>query len=148
MINPTVCIMPVGLGDGNHYPRYMTAQSAGADCFAAIPHSVTLQPLQRLLIPLGFSIALPAHYEAQIRPRSGLALRLGVTVLNAPGTIDSDYRGEVGVILINLSDAPYTICPMDRVAQIVVAPVAQAMFVPGLIEPTSSRAGGFGSTGT
>jgi dUTP pyrophosphatase len=129
-------------------PSYMTAHAAGADLCAAIDADVVLQPGERALVPTGISIALPPGYEAQVRPRSGLALREGVTCLNSPGTIDADYRGPIGVILANLGTAAVTIRRGDRIAQLVVAPVSRAHFE--IVEdlPESVRgAGGFGSTG-
>jgi dUTP pyrophosphatase len=129
-------------------PSYMSEHAAGADLCAALETELTLAPGARALVPTGLSIALPAGFEAQIRPRSGLALRHGITCLNAPGTIDADYRGPIGVILANLGSAPVTIRRGDRIAQLVVAPVSRAQF--DLVEelPESTRAGGgFGSTG-
>ena len=129
-------------------PSYATEQSAGVDLKANLAESVTLQPLQRTLVPTGLFIALPAGYEAQVRPRSGLAAKHGVTVLNTPGTIDADYRGEIKVILVNLSDCAFTIEPGERIAQMVFARAEQAQFeeVESLDE-TQRGAGGFGSTG-
>jgi dUTP pyrophosphatase len=129
-------------------PSYMSEHAAGADLCAALETELTLAPGARALVPTGLSIALPAGFEAQIRPRSGLALRHGITCLNTPGTIDADYRGPIGVILANLGSAPVTIRRGDRIAQLVVAPVSRAQF--DLVEelPESTRAGGgFGSTG-
>src|SRR5439155_22089736 len=109
---------------------------------------VILAPGQRALVPTGISVALPAGYEAQVRPRSGLASKHGVTVLNAPGTVDSDYRGEIGVLLINHGDAPFAIRRGERIAQMVIAPVLQAQLVPAASLPATDRgSGGFGSTG-
>jgi dUTP pyrophosphatase len=129
-------------------PQYETAGSAGADIRAAVDAPLRLEPGQRALVPAGFAMALPAGYEAQVRPRSGLAVKNGITVLNAPGTIDSDYRGEVRVPLINLGDEAFTIERGMRIAQLVIAPVVQAGFneVSDLDE-TERGAGGFGSTG-
>lgn len=129
-------------------PHYETAGSAGADIRAAVEAPLRLEPGQRALIPAGFAMALPAGYEAQVRPRSGLAVKNGITVLNAPGTIDSDYRGEVRVPLINLGDEAFTVERGMRIAQLVIAPVVQAGFdeVTDLSE-TERGAGGFGSTG-
>jgi len=126
----------------------MSEHAAGADLCAAIREQLTLLPGARALVPTGFSIALPAGYEAQIRPRSGLAIRSGVTCLNAPGTIDADYRGELAVVLANFGAQPVVIRRGDRIAQIVVAPVSRARF--DLVEelpPTARGDGGFGSTG-
>ncbi len=130
-------------------PRYATAQSAGLDLAAAVTAPVLLAAGDRALIPTGLAIALPAGYEAQIRPRSGLAARNGVTVLNAPGTIDSDYRGEIGVVLANFGAAPFTVERGMRIAQMVVAPVTRIAWDEVDSLPGSVRgAGGFGSTGT
>jgi dUTP pyrophosphatase len=135
-------------GEGLPLPTYMSDLAAGADVFAAVVDDVTLSPGARALVPAGFSIALPPGFEAQIRPRSGLALRNGVTCLNAPGTIDADYRGPVGVILANLGSEPFVIRRGDRIAQMVVAPVSRAQFEPVAELPATVRAaGGFGSTG-
>lgn len=129
-------------------PGYATAASAGMDLLAAIDAAVELAPGERLMVPTGISIALPPTHEAQVRPRSGLALKHGVTVLNSPGTIDADYRGEVGVILINLGQAPFAIARGDRIAQLVVAPVTRVAWDEAGRLPESERgAGGFGSTG-
>jgi dUTP pyrophosphatase len=129
-------------------PAYETAQSAGMDLAAAIEKPITLAPGSRVMVPTGLAIALPDGYEAQVRPRSGLAVRNGVTVLNTPGTIDADYRGEVKVILINLGDETFEIERGMRIAQMVVSPVTQAAFseVAELSE-TARGTGGFGSTG-
>jgi dUTP pyrophosphatase len=129
-------------------PAYETAQSAGMDLAAAIEEPITLAPGSRVMVPTGLAIALPDGYEAQVRPRSGLAARNGVTVLNTPGTIDADYRGEVKVILINLGDETFEIERGMRIAQMVVSPVTQAAFseVAELSE-TARGTGGFGSTG-
>ena len=128
-------------------PRYQTDGSAGMDLHAAIEQPLVVPPLGRVKVPTGLAFAIPESFEGQVRPRSGLASR-GLTVLNAPGTIDSDYRGEVQVLLVNLSDAPATIAPMERVAQLIIAPVARAelVLVPSL-DPTERGAGGLGSTG-
>ena len=129
-------------------PAYATPDSAGMDLRASIDAPVELLPLQRRLIPTGLRIALPTGYEAQIRPRSGLALKHGITVLNSPGTIDSDYRGEVGVLLCNLSDTPFTVNPGERIAQMVVARYEQAVFVPvDTLDTTARGEGGYGHTG-
>jgi dUTP pyrophosphatase len=129
-------------------PEAMTEHAAGADLRAAVAASVTLAPGERRAVPTGFALALPPGYEGQVRPRSGLALRLGLTLANAPGTIDADYRGEVQVILVNLGREPVTIQRGDRVAQLVVAPVARPAWeeVPEL-PPSSRGEGGFGHTG-
>ena len=131
-------------------PAYATPGAAGLDLVAALPAEapLTLAPLARALLPTGLVLALPAGFEAQVRPRSGLALKHGITVLNTPGTIDSDYRGEVGVILINLSDRPFVIERGHRIAQLVVAPVSAIAWREAAELPTSARCiGGFGSTG-
>jgi dUTP pyrophosphatase len=129
-------------------PAYETAQAAGMDLPAAVDEALTIQPGGRALVPTGLAIALPPGFEAQIRPRSGLAARDGVTVLNTPGTVDADYRGEVKVILINLGDAPFTVTRGMRIAQMVIAPVAQAAVEEADALPETPRGeGGFGSTG-
>jgi len=129
-------------------PDYATPGAAGMDIAAHLDSAVTLAPFARTAIATGFSMQLPSGYEAQIRPRSGLALKHGVTVANAPGTIDSDYRGEVAVILINLSQQDFTITPGMRIAQMVIAPVTHCRFEDTLQLDMSDRgAGGFGSTG-
>jgi len=129
-------------------PAYATAGSAGLDLLAAVDAPVTLQPGARALVPTGIAVALPAGYEAQVRPRSGLAARHGVTLVNSPGTIDSDYRGEIGAILVNLGSEAFTIERGSRIAQLVVAPVSQAVLEEVAELPASVRgAGGFGSTG-
>ena len=129
-------------------PTYETAQSAGMDLAAAIEEPITLAPGSRVMVPTGLAIALPDGYEAQVRPRSGLAARNGVTVLNTPGTIDADYRGEVNVILINLGDETFEIERGMRIAQMVVSPVTQAAFSEAAELPETARGtGGFGSTG-
>lgn len=129
-------------------PTYATALSAGMDLRANLSEPITLAPLQRALIPTGLYLALPAGYEAQVRPRSGLALKHGITVLNSPGTIDADYRGEVGVILINLSDTSFTIADGERIAQLVIAQHESIVWeeVSDLGE-TERGSGGFGHTG-
>lgn len=132
-------------------PSFETALSAGADLRAALPADapMTLPPGERALIPTGFAMALPAGYEAQIRPRSGLAYKHGVTCLNTPGTIDADYRGEVKVLLINHGSEPFEIMRGERVAQMVIAPITQPEFVRvATLDDTVRGAGGFGSTGT
>ena len=129
-------------------PAYATAQSAGLDLIAAIDGEVALAPGARQLIPTGLSIALPAGYEAQVRPRSGLALKHGITVLNSPGTIDADYRGEVKVLLVNHGAEAFVLKRGDRIAQMVVAPVTRiAWSVVETLDETERGAGGYGSTG-
>ena len=129
-------------------PAYATAQSAGLDLMAAVASDVTLAPGARQLIPTGLAIALPAGFEAQVRPRSGLALKHGITVLNSPGTIDADYRGEVQVLLINHGPAPFVIRRGDRIAQMVVAPMTRiAWSIVERLDETERGSGGYGSTG-
>ena len=129
-------------------PQYATPLSAGVDLRANIDAPIVLQPLQRVLIPTGLFMALPEGYEAQVRPRSGLALKKGITVLNTPGTIDADYRGEVGVILVNLSDAPFEITDGERIAQMVIARHERAEWESvEVLDETERGAGGFGHTG-
>ena len=129
-------------------PAYATPQSAGLDLRASLEEPVLLKPLQRAMIPTGLYIALPAGYEAQVRPRSGLAAKHGVTVLNTPGTIDADYRGEIRVILVNLSDQPFEVVPGERIAQMVIARHEQVEWDPvDELDATERGAGGFGSTG-
>ncbi|MDQ6954374.1 MAG: dUTP diphosphatase [Mariprofundaceae bacterium] len=146
--NPYIQIQKLPHGEGLDLPFYATSHAAGADLRAAIETDVVLQPNRYCLIPTGFSMALPEYFEAQIRPRSGLALKYGITVLNSPGTIDADYRGEIGVILINHSDTSFTIQRGDRIAQMIIAPFVQANFqcVDSLNE-TARGSGGFGSSG-
>ena len=131
-------------------PEPATPGSAGLDLRACVAQAVVLEPGRRALIPTGFRVALPEGYEGQIRPRSGLALRQGLTLLNSPGTIDADYRGEIAVIAINLGQEPVTISRGDRIAQLVVAPVARPRLRPadGDLPPSGRAAGGFGHTGT
>ena len=129
-------------------PSYATAQSAGMDLKANLKEPVVLQPLQRMLVPTGLYIALPEGYEAQVRPRSGLAIKHGITVLNTPGTVDADYRGEVCVILVNLSQEPFEIVPGERIAQMVIARHEQVEWEEvEVLNETQRGAGGFGSTG-
>ena len=135
---------------GLSLPEYATPGAAGVDLRAAVPAEspLTLAPGQRALVPTGFCIALPEGYEAQVRPRSGLALKHGVTCLNSPGTIDADYRGEIGVILVNLGEAPFTIERGMRIAQLVVAPVSRVCWQEAkTLDDTDRGTGGFGSTG-
>jgi len=129
-------------------PAYATEQSAGMDLKANLKEPVVLQPLQRTLVPTGLFIALPKGYEAQVRPRSGLAIKHGITVLNTPGTVDADYRGEVCVILVNLSQEPFEIVPGERIAQMVIARHEQVEWEQvEVLDETGRGAGGFGSTG-
>lgn len=129
-------------------PQYQTKLSAGMDLVAYLDNPITLKPMERQLIPTGIFIALPQGYEAQIRPRSGLAYKYGITVLNAPGTIDADYRGEIKVLVINLSDKDVTIYDGDRIAQMIVCPHSIVEWQPAdELDKTSRGEGGFGSTG-
>lgn len=129
-------------------PQYATPQSAGMDLRANLDEPITLQPLERRLIPTGLYIALPEGYEAQVRPRSGLALKKGITVLNSPGTIDADYRGEIGVLLINLSQEPFIVNDGERIAQMVIARYEQGQFEEvEVLDETERGAGGYGHTG-
>ena len=132
----------------NELPAYATPGSAGMDIRANLDHAVLLQPLERKLIPTGLYIELPLGFEAQVRPRSGLAIKQGITCLNSPGTVDSDYRGEIKVILINLSNEPQQVQHGDRIAQMVVSKVATAELIPvQMINETVRGEGGFGHTG-
>lgn len=138
-------------GHGLDAPSYESALAAGMDIRAALPADapLTLTPGMQAMIETGFAMALPPGFEAQVRPRSGLAAKNGITVLNTPGTIDSDYRGEVKIILINLGDDPFTISRDMRIAQMIIAPVVQAALVSvATLDETARGAGGFGSTGT
>ena len=129
-------------------PQYATPQSAGMDLRANLDEPVTLQPLERRLIPTGLYIALPEGYEAQVRPRSGLALKKGITVLNSPGTIDADYRGEIGVLLINLSQEPFIVNDGERIAQMVIVRHEQGLFEEvEVLDVTERGEGGYGHTG-
>jgi dUTP pyrophosphatase len=129
-------------------PAYATDHAAGLDLLAAVADRVEIAPGGRWLVPTGIAIALPAGYEAQIRPRSGLALKHGVTLLNSPGTVDADYRGEIGVILINHGETPFIVARGDRIAQLIIAPVSRLAWQEVVTLPTSARGtGGFGSTG-
>jgi dUTP pyrophosphatase len=129
-------------------PRYMTAAAAGMDLSSAAEAPLTLQPGERAGVPTGLAMELPPGYEGQVRPRSGLALRAGVTVVNAPGTIDADYRGELVVLLVNLGQQPHTIAPGDRIAQLVIAPVTRAEVAEAAeLSGTERGGGGFGHTG-
>ncbi|NQZ13379.1 MAG: dUTP diphosphatase [Alphaproteobacteria bacterium] len=144
-----IALKPMDHAVGLNLPTYATEQSAGMDLTAALEEAIELAPGERMLIPTGLAIALPAGYEAQVRPRSGLALKHGITVLNTPGTIDADYRGEIGVILINLGKEDFTIERGMRIAQMVIAQHSTVSWsVTEDLEETSRGAGGFGSTGT
>ena len=141
-------LMRLAHGRDRALPDYATAAAAGMDLLAAIPGDIELGPLDRTIIPTGISIALPPGVEAQVRPRSGLAARHGITVANAPGTIDADYRGEVGVILINLGRDPFTVTRGMRIAQMIIARHARAVWREvSRLDETARGAGGFGSTG-
>lgn len=145
---PVVAVRRLPHGRDLALSAYATAGAAGLDVVAAVAGPVTLAPGERRLIPTGLAIALPAGYEAQVRPRSGLALKHGIALVNSPGTIDEDYRGEVGIILINLGSDSFTINRGDRIAQIVIAPVTRAILAEVDELPDTARgAGGFGSTG-
>lgn len=143
-------MMEVKIVNKSHHPMpaYATPLSAGMDIRANLAEPVVLQPLERKLIPTGLFIALPEGYEAQMRPRSGLALKHGITLLNTPGTIDADYRGEIGVILVNLSGEPFTVADGERICQMVVAPHSRVAWTPAeTLDETGRGAGGFGHTG-
>lgn len=146
MSQPMVAVRVLPHGEGLELPRYATAGAAGADVVAAA--DLELPPGARVAVPTGLAVAVPPGWELQVRPRSGLALRHGVTVANAPGTIDSDYRGEVMVLLVNLGQEVFRVRRGERIAQLVLAPVAQAEFAPVAELPATARgSGGFGSTG-
>lgn len=142
------CTVNTSCSPGARTPQYMSADSAGADLTAYLGADVEIAPGDRVLIPTGIRIAIPRGYEGQVRPRSGLALRHGITLLNSPGTIDSDYRGEVAVILVNLGREPYRVKHGDRIAQLVIAPVQRGKFeLVDTLDDTSRGTEGFGSTG-
>lgn len=144
-----VRIVRLAHGEGLAPPSVATDGAAGADLRAAVDAEVVIQPGHREAVPTGFVMEIPEGFEGQVRPRSGLAIRQGLTVVNAPGTIDSDYRGEVKVLLVNLGFEPVEISRGDRIAQLVIAPVTRAQFVEvGELAPSDRGAGGFGSTGT
>jgi len=149
-VNPTIPIKRLPHGEGLPLPAYETQGSAGMDLRAALPEGepMVLRPGARDVVPTGLAFAVPPGFEAQVRPRSGLAAKAGVTCLNTPGTIDSDYRGEVKVILINLGEEDFTIRRGDRIAQLVIAPVTRAEWLEtSELDETARGAGGFGSTG-
>ena len=151
MSGPKIEIKRLEHGEGLALPAYETPEAAGMDLRAALgaDETLTLKPGQRAMVPTGLSMAMPMGYEAQIRPRSGLAAKNGVSVLNTPGTIDSDYRGELKIILINLGDENFTITRDMRIAQMIIAPVVQAQLIEtDVLSETQRGAGGFGSTGT
>ena len=142
--------MKIKIVNKSHHPlpAYATELSAGMDLRANIDEPIVLKPMERRLVPTGLHIALPVGYEAQVRPRSGLALKKGITVLNAPGTVDADYRGDVGVILINLSDEPFIIEDGERIARMVIARHEHAEFLPvDVLDETERGEGGYGHTG-
>ena len=146
----SIAIQQAPHAEGLPLPAYQTAHAAGLDLIAAVADDapLTLEPGRTALVPTGLHIALPEGFEAQVRPRSGLAAKHGVTVLNAPGTIDADYRGEIGVLLINHGQAPFVVRRGERIAQLVIAKVEQAQWLPVETLPDSARGtGGFGSTG-
>ena len=148
MSTPIVHSQKLPHGEGLDLPFYATSHAAGADIRAAIHENVVIEAGKHALIKTGFAMALPDNYEAQIRPRSGLALKHGVSVLNTPGTIDADYRGEVGVILVNHGSQPFTIQRGDRIAQMIIAPFVQANFQQlSELSETERGTGGFGSSG-
>ena len=148
MTELAIALRRLAHGEGLPLPAYATPGSAGLDLVAALAAPVDLPPGGRALIPTGLAMALPEGYEAQIRPRSGLALKHGITVLNAPGTVDSDYRGEVSVLLVNLGDRPVRIARGERIAQLVVAPVTRiAWQEQATLDDTQRGVGGYGSTG-
>ena len=150
-LHQNLIIMEVKIINKSHHPlpAYATPQSAGMDLRANLDEPITLAPLARTLVPTGLFMALPAGYEAQVRPRSGLAIKKGITVLNTPGTIDADYRGEVCVILVNLSNEPFVINDGERIAQMVIAKHEQPQLVEvEVLDETERGAGGFGHSGT
>lgn len=149
-MTPTIPITRLPHAEGLPLPAYETALAAGMDLRAAVADDapLTLKPMARAMVPTGLAFAVPAGFEAQVRPRSGLAAKAGITCLNTPGTIDADYRGEVKVILINLGEEDFVIRRGDRIAQLVIAPVASASWMEvESLEETARGAGGFGSTG-
>lgn len=147
-LNPTLTVAVRRLRPEAIVPRYMTALAAGVDLHAALDQSVTVVPGARILVPTGLAMAIPAGFEGQVRPRSGLALKKGIALVNAPGTIDADYRGEIGIILINHGQEPVTIAPGERIAQLVIAPVVRVGFAEvAELDETLRNHGGFGHTG-
>ncbi|HZX68646.1 MAG TPA: dUTP diphosphatase [Candidatus Elarobacter sp.] len=147
-MTPHVAVVRLPEGEGLPLPSYMSHGAAGADVVAAVEHDLVLAPGERAVVPIGFALEVPAGYEVQVRPRSGLAAKHGITCLNSPGTIDSDYRGPVGVVLVNLGHKPFVVRRGERIAQLIVAPVVQAEFreVEALAGSVRGQ-GGFGSTG-
>ena len=147
MLKVPLLVLPHG--EGLELPAYATALSAGVDLRAANNEPIVLAPMQRILVPTGLSMAIPAGHEGQIRPRSGLAVKHGLTCLNTPGTIDADYRGEVKVLVVNLGSEAFTINRGERIAQMIIAPVIQVAFEKvATLDETARGAGGFGHTGT
>ena len=148
MNSVAIAVTRLSNGYGLALPAYATTDSAGMDLLAAVEESLELAPGAHALVPTGLAIALPPGYEAQVRPRSGLALKHGITVLNSPGTIDADYRGEVGIVLINHGEEPFVVEPLSRIAQLVLAPVLQAELEwTEELDNTERGASGYGSTG-
>jgi dUTP pyrophosphatase len=148
-VTPEVAVVRLPQGEGLPLPAYMSHGAAGADVVAAVERDLVLAPGERAVVPTGFALEVPPGYEVQIRPRSGLAAKHGVTCLNSPGTIDSDYRGPVGVVLVNLGRDPFVVRRGERIAQLIVAPVVQAAFREvEALAATPRGQGGFGSTGT
>ena len=149
MSNISINVKVLPHGQGLELPKYATEQSAGADLLAAINEDIVIKPGERKLVPTGIALGLPVNFEAQVRPRSGLALKNGITVLNTPGTIDADYRGEISVILVNFGQENFTISRGMRIAQMIIAPVTQGNWnIVSDLDETARGAGGFGSTGT
>jgi dUTP pyrophosphatase len=146
-VTPLLRVARVAGAEDLPLPSYATEGAAGLDLRAAVAHELVVAPGERVLVPTGLRVAVPRGYEAQVRPRSGLALRHGIVLPNAPGTIDSDYRGEVQVILWNAGPATFAIARGDRIAQLVIAPVAHVRLEEGELDATGRGAGGFGSTG-
>lgn len=147
--NDKAVVVKITNSSANPLPEYATAQSAGLDVRANLSEALTLMPMQRALVPTGLRVAIPEGYEIQLRPRSGLALKHGITLVNTPGTIDADYRGEIGVIMINLSDSPFVINPGERICQMVIAPVTRLTWqAVDSLDETQRGEGGFGHTGT
>jgi dUTP pyrophosphatase len=148
-VTPEVAVVRLPQGEGLPLPAYMSHGAAGADVVAAVERDLVLAPGERAVVPTGFALEVPPGYEVQVRPRSGLAAKHGVTCLNSPGTIDSDYRGPVGVVLVNLGREPFVVRRGERIAQLIVAPVVQAAFREvEALAATPRGQGGFGSTGT
>lgn len=146
--DPVVSVMRLAHGADLPLPAYQSAGAAGLDLLAAVDAPLTLAPLERAMVPTGIAIALPEGYEAQVRPRSGLAAKHGIGMVNAPGTIDADYRGEIKVLLVNLSAEPFVVARGERIAQMVVAPVSRATLkLADTLPETTRGSGGFGSTG-